>query len=84
MRHPGAKHGALPHAARAVEHGQPCREDIRRDDLALAFAPEEEQRVELGVLERDEALVRTVEDHAGTDSREWRSRSATKSSSGTS
>ena len=53
VRHAGAEHRALPDPARAVEHRQPGREHIRRDDLALALAPEEQERVELGVLEGD-------------------------------
>ena len=36
---------ALADAARAVEHGQPRREQVRDHDLAVALAPEEEQRV---------------------------------------
>src|SRR6188508_1589845 len=84
VRHPGTKHRALPHPARPVEHGQSRGKDVRGDDLALAFAPVEQQSIELGVLERDEALVRTVEDHAGTAPARWRSRSATNSSRATS
>ena len=57
-RDAGAQHGALADAARPVEHGQPRRDEVRDDDLALALAAEEEQRVELRVLERREALVR--------------------------
>ena len=52
-----AQERRLPDAARAVEHRQPRGDEVRDDDLALALAPEEEQRVELGVLEGVEPLV---------------------------
>ena len=56
LRDAGAQERALADAARAVEHVS--RERQVRDHVALALAAEEEQRVELGVLERREALVR--------------------------
>ena len=54
----GAENRALADPARPVEDGQLRREHVRDDDLGLALAPEEEEGVELGVLERRKALVR--------------------------
>ncbi len=59
-RHAGAEQRALADAARPVEHGEPAREDVRRHGRDLSLAAEEEQRVELGILERGESLVRAL------------------------
>ncbi len=56
----GAEQRRLPDAARPVEHGQPRGDEVRDDDLGLALAPEEQERVELGVLEGVEPLVRRL------------------------
>src|SRR3989442_13393942 len=53
-----AEDRALADAARAVEHREPRREEIRDEYLGLALAPEEEERIELGVLERGQPLER--------------------------
>ena len=55
-----AEKRALADAARPVEDGEPSREHVRRHSRDLALATEEEERVELGVLERGEALVRAL------------------------
>jgi hypothetical protein len=57
MSNPGAEHGALADAARAVQHRDASRHEVGGDDLRLMFTPEEQQRVEIGVLEWREALV---------------------------
>ena len=62
--HAGAEERALADAARPVEDGEPVREHVRRHRRDLALAAEEEERVELGVLERSEALVRALRDAA--------------------
>ena len=83
MRDTGAQDRGLTYAAGPVEHGQPRREHVRTDDLALALTAEEEERVELGVFEWHEPLVRTGPgdgDHdrcAGMSSSSRRSSSAT-------
>ena len=59
-----AEQRALADAARPIEDGQPAREHVRRDRRDLTLATEEEQRVELGVLEGGEALVRTLREAA--------------------
>ena len=56
----GAQERALADAARSVKNGEPVREHVRRHGGDLALAAEEEQRVELGVLERFEAFVRAL------------------------
>ena len=48
----------LADAGLAVEHGQPRREQVRDDHRALALPSEEEERVEVGVVENAEPLVR--------------------------
>src|SRR5262249_43930126 len=48
---------ALPNAARSVQDRDPRGDQVRRDDLALPFASEEEKRVGVRVLERRKALV---------------------------
>ena len=58
MRDARLQQGRLPDAARAVEDGQPRGHQVRDDHLDLALAAEEEQRVELGVVERRQPLVR--------------------------
>ena len=63
-RDAGAEERALADAARPVEDGEPVREHVRRHGRDLALAAEEEERVELGVLERREALVRALRDAA--------------------
>ena len=57
-RHAGAQQRALADAARAVEHGQPRGHQVRRDDLGLALAAEEEAPVVLGVAEARKPLER--------------------------
>ena len=52
------EHGALPHAERPVEDREARGHHVRRDRVRVAFPAEEEERVELGVLEGGEALVR--------------------------
>ena len=54
----GAQQRRLADAARPVEDREPGRDEVGHDDLRLALAPEEEEGVELGVLERVETLVR--------------------------
>ena len=61
-RHAGAEERALADAARSVEDSEPVREHVRRHGRDLALAAEEEERVELGVLERGEALVGALRD----------------------
>ena len=56
VRDRGAEERALADAARPVQHRQPRGHEVGEHDLALALAAEEEQRVELRVLERSEAL----------------------------
>ena len=56
----GSQERRLPDAARPVQHRQARRDQVRDHDLALALAAEEEQRVELGVLEGIQALVRRL------------------------
>src|SRR5206468_10261193 len=63
-RNPGAEERALADTARPVEDGQPVREHVRRHRSDLALAAEEEQRVELRILERREALVRALREAA--------------------
>ena len=58
MGDPGAQDGALPNSRLAVQDRQPRRHQVRGDHLALAFAPEKEERVEIGVLERSKPFVR--------------------------
>ena len=48
----------LPTPLGPVEDGEARRDEIRDDDLALALAPEEDQRVEVRVVEGAQALVR--------------------------
>ena len=79
-----SQHRCLSDTTRPVEHGQPRGEDVLADDPALALPSEEEERVELAVLERHEALVGTLGIHGIATSVRRRSMSATKSSSGTS
>ena len=54
----GAQQRRLADPARAVEHRQPRGDQVGDDDLPLALAAEEQERVELGVVERAQALVR--------------------------
>ncbi len=61
-----AQNGALADAARTVENGELRGEEIGDDHLGLTFPPEEEERVDLGVLETCEALVRR-RGHCGED-----------------
>ena len=58
VRDPGAQQRALPYATRPVQDRQPGREQVGRDDLPLALAPEEQHRVERRVFEGREALER--------------------------
>ena len=60
VRHPGAQHGALAHAAGPVEQRQPIGLQVGSDDLLLVLAPEEERCILLG--ERNESFIRTVGD----------------------
>ena len=53
-----AQDRALADAALAVEHGQARGEQVRDEDVALPATAEEEERVDLGVVERAQALVR--------------------------
>ena len=76
-RDAGAQERALADAARPVEDGEPVREHVRRHGGDLALATEEEQRVELGVLERREALVRALRKAAHSAFSSTRSSSAT-------
>ena len=55
---PGAEQRRLADPARAVQHRQPGCERVGGDDLRFAPTPEEEERVELGVVEGGQALVR--------------------------
>src|SRR5204863_3305303 len=48
----------LADTAWSVEYGDSRGDQVGGDDLALALASEEEQRVAVGVLERRQALVR--------------------------
>src|SRR5439155_26033486 len=80
MGYTGAEYRRLPYSARPVQHRQPSGEYVRADELALAFTPEEEERVELAVLEWDEPFVRAVRNQTGAASATRRPRSATKSS----
>ena len=75
--HAGTEERALADAARSVENGEPAREHVRRHGGDLALAAEEEQRVELGVLERREALVRALRKAAHSALSSTRSSSAT-------
>ncbi len=71
MCDPCLENRGLPHTARPVQDRQSRGQHVRSDDLAFALAPEEEQGVELGVLERNEPLVRAPErsaDHVATSS----------------
>ena len=54
----GLQDRALADPARPVQHREPGGEHVRRDDLGLPPASEEEECIELGVLERRETLVR--------------------------
>ena len=83
MRYSGAQQRALADPARAVQHRQAGGEDVRADDPDLSLAAEEEEGVELGVLERSEALV-GARDHVGATSSSRRSSPSTRSSSSTS
>ena len=65
----GTEERALADATRAVEDGEPAREHVRRHRRDLALTAEEEERVELGVLERGEALVRALRDGASSSRR---------------
>ena len=56
VRDRGAKERGLSHAARAVQDCQARGHQVRHDDVALALAPAEEERVELGVLKGRQAL----------------------------
>src|SRR6266508_93803 len=58
VRHAGAQDGALADSARPVQDGDPRGDEIGGDHLALALAPEKEERVEIGVFERSEPLER--------------------------
>ena len=57
VRDTGSQHGRLADAGRSEQHRQARGHQVRRDHLAVAVAPEEEQRVDSGVFERREALV---------------------------
>ena len=56
--HARPQHGALAHAALAIEDGEARSHQVAGNHLALAVAPEEELDVELRVVERRESLVR--------------------------
>ena len=56
--HACAQERALADATRPVEHRQPGRHQVRRDELRLALAAEEEERIVLGVAEVGEPLER--------------------------
>ena len=58
MGYAGPQKRCLADAARAVEDGQTRSHQIRDDHLDLTLAAEEEQRVELGVVEGRQPLVR--------------------------
>ena len=52
----GAQERRLADAAVSVEDGDPLGDDVRDDQFAFELTPEEEQRVELGVVECAQAL----------------------------
>src|SRR6266566_9775686 len=58
VRDPRAQDGALPDSARPVQDRDAGRHQIGGDHLRLSFASKEQQRVEIGVLEGRETLVR--------------------------
>ena len=60
----GEQQRRLAHPARPVEHGEAGRDEVRDDDLGIALAPEEIERVELGVLERRKPAIRGLDVHA--------------------
>ena len=75
----------LADAARAVQHRQAGSEGVRDDDLRLARAPEEEQRVQFTVVEGAQPLVRAAhcfrdDRHRVAPSIAWTRMSATNSS----
>src|SRR6266545_151793 len=71
MCNPRAQDGALPDPAGPVQDGDACSHEVGGDDLAIDFASEEEERIEIRVFERGETLVRRGRScdgrfHAGT------------------
>ena len=79
-----AQERRLPDAARAVQHRQARSDEVGGHDLVLALPAEEEQRVELGVLEDVEPLVRRCRRVAPHAASSRRSRSSTYASGSTS
>ena len=67
VRDPGAEQRALADPALPVQDGQPGRDQVGGDDLAVALAAEEERGVGVRVLEAGEALERVgCAAHAGS------------------
>src|SRR6476660_9786926 len=52
-----SKHGSLADAGRPEQHRHPRGHQIRGNHLTVTVAPEEEQRVDGGVIERSQPLV---------------------------
>ena len=65
----GQEQGRLTDPARPVQHREARGDEVRDDDLGIALASEEVQRVELGVVEGGETTVRRRDAHAWASSR---------------
>src|SRR2546429_9775678 len=63
VRDTRSKHGRLSHTGRPEQHRYARRHQIRGDHLTVTVATEEKQRVDGGVFERRQTLVRGEGNH---------------------